>query len=106
MNGWSYDYMLATDDQNCQSRGQAKAQAKATTDAYVKEIVKKNLAEMQPAINNFGIDDVCGYVNWAFTESIDLKADVESKTPLEKMYTTCQAIQKNLTMSFNKMEND
>jgi hypothetical protein len=29
MNGWSYDYLLATDNENCKKRGDERAQIKS-----------------------------------------------------------------------------
>lgn len=45
---------------------------------------------MQSYIDSMGFETVCGYVNWAWTESIDLMDDVEARTPLDKMYDACK----------------
>lgn len=52
---------------------------------------------MQQYVDKYGVNNFCSYVNWAYTESIDLKQEVEKQTPLESMYSTCKDVQKNLT---------
>lgn len=47
MNGWSYDYMLALDDQNCMNRSVARDGLKGDIDANVKSIAKSSLPEIQ-----------------------------------------------------------
>lgn len=59
---------------------------------------------MQKYVDVDGIDNVCGYVNWAYTESVDLKSDIEAETPLDSMYSTCQKVQQALTQSYNTLE--
>lgn len=47
MNGWSYDYMLALDDENCPTRAAQRKTIKDQVEASVKEIAKKDYPEMQ-----------------------------------------------------------
>ena len=42
MNGWSYDYMLALDDDNCPKRKTARDAAKSKIDSLVQEEVQKH----------------------------------------------------------------
>lgn len=85
MNGWSYDYLLATDDVNCPARGTKRDGIKSQINTIVTSTISKSLPAMQVLVDKSGIQNVCSYVNWAFTESIDLKAEIESKTPLFQM---------------------
>ena len=59
---------------------------------------------MQTYINDYGFSDFCDYITWAYTESIDLKSDIESVTGLAEMYSTCSQCQKNNTMAYNTLE--
>ena len=72
MNGWSYDYMLAMDDINCPARA---AQRSSVADQKEKLIADalKSLPAMKTYFDQNGFENTCSYVNWAYTESIDLK---------------------------------
>ena len=51
MNGWSYDYMLALDDDNCPTRAQKRAEIKATIDTSVKAKIAATLPAMQSYVD-------------------------------------------------------
>jgi len=104
MNGWSYDYMLALDDDNCPVRAQKRAEISATIEKDVKDKITASLPAMQSYVDQYGLDTFCSYVNWAYTESIELKEEVESKTPLETMFATCQATMKIQTTAWAQQE--
>ena len=59
-------------------------------------MITQYMPEMQTYVDDKGFEPVCDYVTWAYTESIDLKEEVEAKTPLETMYNTCRAASKVL----------
>lgn len=105
MNGWSYDYMLALDDTNCPYRGQMVNGIQKQMDDSAKEIIAANLQAMQQYVDKYGVNGFCSYVNWAYTESVDLKADIEKETPLDSMFSTCQKVQKNITEQIGNLEN-
>jgi len=70
MNGWSYDYMLALDNENCKLRGDART---ANADAYAKIAIDAAGPKMNGFFGkNGGAEISCNYINWAYTESIDL----------------------------------
>jgi hypothetical protein len=62
------------------------------------------MPDMQSYLAKDGFENVCSYVNWAWTESIDLVNEIEAKTPLEKMHTTCQAAQAKVLDMYNNLE--
>jgi hypothetical protein len=104
MNGWSYDFMLALDDTNCPTRAQARKAVQPQVDTAVKTIVttqitdKSAAAAMQVNLDKYGFSTYCSYVNWAYTESIDLKTD--SNLPLDLQWTTCQAAMKSVSQTY------
>ena len=102
MNGWSYDYMLAMDDENCPKRAKAKADAKtkSTVDTAVKALVEK--ASLPDSIKSHLRGDwegFCDYISWAYTESVELQDDMQ-----EQAYTTCQACRKVQAQQFHALE--
>ena len=105
MNGWSYDYMLGLDDINCPPRGISRQTIAQKNKDVVTDIIKKSLPAMQDYVDQFGFEKVCGYVNWAYTESIELKDAIESKTPLQELYTTCNNAQRQTTFNYRDLEN-
>jgi len=105
MNGWSYDYMLALDDINCPKRSEVRSTVKDKKDEAIKDAINKNeVAGMQSYVDKIGFENVCGYVNWAWTESVDLIDAVENKTPLEKMHSACQAAEGKILDLYSNLE--
>ena len=71
MNGWSYDYLLATDNENCKKRGDERAQIKSQVDKSIQEIVKTY--KFTNDVKSYFDEDwegFCNYIIWAYTESI------------------------------------
>ena len=74
MNGWSYDYLLALDDINCEQRGKGAASIQSSLDQYATE----QFASAGTAYSDFftkhggNSNKICSYVNWAYIESVDL----------------------------------
>lgn len=90
MNGWSYDYMLALDDDNCPKRKQVRDAKKSQIDALVQEEVAKH--QLPDKINTLFKEDwdgFCDYVTWAYTESVELQDSMQ-----ERAFETCQACRK------------
>lgn len=104
MNGWSYDYLLALDDVNCPPRGAFRSTVEAQKTQAIKDTIAQKLPQMQAYVETLGFEDVCGYVNWAWTESVDLKDDVESKTPLDSMHDACLAAQAKVLDIYANLE--
>lgn len=48
-----------------------------------------------------GWEKTCNYVSWAYIESVDLNDATETATPLDSLYTLCQAIGKNAATTLN-----
>jgi hypothetical protein len=71
MNGWSYDYMLALDDTNCKARRDARATIKPRIDAKAAELAAAS-PDIKPFFDQYGWDKYCGYISWAYIESIEL----------------------------------
>jgi hypothetical protein len=46
MNGWSYDYMLALDDDNCPARGTQRQSIAEKIDQTAKNIASQELPEI------------------------------------------------------------
>lgn len=42
MNGWGYDYLLATDNDNCPKRGAARSGLKPQIDQSISDLVSKS----------------------------------------------------------------
>jgi len=102
MNGWSYDYMLALDDDNCPKRRKEReaAKTKSTVDTAVQALVEK--ASLSDAIKSHLRSDwegFCGYVSWAYTESVELQDDMQ-----EQAFATCQACRKIQAQQFHALE--
>lgn len=73
MNGWSYDYMLALDDDNCGKRKTSRAAKKDQIDALIQEeVAKHQLPDNINAHFKSDWDGFCDYVTWAYTESVEL----------------------------------
>jgi len=104
MNGKSYDYMLNLDDSNCKERSTQRAAVEAERLQAVKDVIAQRLPDMQSYVDKSGFENVCGYVNWAWTESIALTDEIEAKTPLEQMYSTCQAAEAKVLDIFSNLE--
>jgi hypothetical protein len=102
MNGWSYDFMLALDDTNCPARGAARKAVQPQVDNAVKAIVTAQLPEMEANINKYGFSVYCSYINWAYTESIDLNTNM----PIDQQWNTCQAAMKNVSQIYAQVETD
>lgn len=109
MNGWSYDYMLALDDINCKKRGDARKTLASKLKANADEIAQT----AQPSSKlpeffskNGGAEKVCDYVNWAYTESIDMKDSFATDTGsnLDDVWNVCRDIGKNFTLEYNTLE--
>ena len=98
MNGWSYDYKLALDDINCQARANARKDLLKNFPSTANSIAdQKGTPAIKEFFSKYSWDKFCSYIQWAYTESIDLKDEVESKITVDSAYSTCQAIKSNLT---------
>ena len=74
MNGWSYDYMLALDDDNCPKRKQQRDGEKSKIDALIQaEAAKHQLPDNVDAQFKADWDGFCDFVTWAYTESVELQ---------------------------------
>ena len=103
MNGWSYDYMLALDDANCEAVKKARNNVRSDIDALVNKLDKDS--KVQALFDKYPKGEwrtLCNYVNWAYTESIDLKS--EDVPDIEKLYTTCQDAGRIETKQFGSLE--
>lgn len=89
MNGWSYDYMLALDDDNCKKRSDARKD-KTITDSIATAITdaKKLDANIGTYFDKDGAMTFCEYISWAYLESIELSSDID----VEKFYTVCNSL--------------
>jgi hypothetical protein len=101
MNGWSYDYLLSLDDTNCKQRGLAAAAAQPSIDAAAKQLITTKGAAYTDFFAKHGWEKTCNYVSWAYIESVDLNDATETATPLDSLYTLCQAIGKNAATTLN-----
>jgi len=102
MNGWSYDYMLALDDDNCPKRKQARDAVKSKVDALVQEEVQKHqLPDKINAQFQQDWDGFCDYITWAYTESVELQDSMQ-----ERAFTTCQACRKIQAQQYQLVETD
>jgi hypothetical protein len=90
MNGWSYDYMLALDDSNCQARGTQRQSIATKLDNSVKAIAADQLPDIQTHFDKHGWRDFCDYVTWAYIESVELTLDPTLDE--EKRFSVCQDI--------------
>ena len=96
MNGWAYDYMLAIDNDNCPTRG---AQEDTITDKIVAdadEIAQRDMPDFKKYLDGYGWSDLCNYVSWAYTESVELTIPLDIK----EMFDVCNTIRKNETQQF------
>lgn len=82
--------MLALDNENCPARGSARA-AKAAHYETIAESLVGSLANVFK--NHGGYGPVCSYINWAYTESIEMNAQFETDAGmnLDTAYAKCQA---------------
>jgi len=97
MNGWSYDYMLALDNENCKKRGDAWAAKAETWKKAAADLATAASPKLSPFFDaNGGAETVCNYVNWAYTESVDLNTKFEDDTgvTLDTAWNTCNSIGK------------
>ena len=104
MNGWSYDYMLAVDDVNCEERAKQRATVQTQVDDKVKEVVSAKLPEFQELIDTYGWETLCENIQWAYTESIDLNEDIEKLGDITKMFTTCKQIKREQQIIYATLE--
>lgn len=73
MNGWSYDYMLALDDDNCPKRAQVREAGKADLATAINNAVNAStLADDIKEHFKTDWEGFCDYVTWAYTESVQL----------------------------------
>jgi len=100
MNGWSYDYMLAMDDQNCPARGTQRQTISDKLKNSAKSFAAADLPAIQPYFDKYGSEEFCDYITWAYIESVELKIDLDE----EKRFAVCQKIQKNQTREFHKLD--
>lgn len=104
MNGWSYDYMLALDSDNCEKAKTARNGVKDTINAQVTQLYNTKDAWMKTLFEKYPNNwkKLCAYANWAYVESIELKKpDVQDS---EQLYETCQQAFKIETTEYNKLE--
>lgn len=82
--------MLALDNENCPARGSARA-AKAAHYETIAESLVGSLANVFK--NHGGYGPVCSYINWAYTESIEMNAQFETDAgmTLDAAYAKCRA---------------
>jgi hypothetical protein len=73
MNGWSYDYMLAIDDVNCEARGKARTVSQDAINKKIADLVTETPA-LKPFFDKDGAETFCDYLTWAYIESIELSA--------------------------------
>jgi hypothetical protein len=105
MNGWSYDYLLSLDNVNCAMRGKPVASIQSELDTYANQQISNKGQAYTDFFAQHGWEKTCSYVNWAYIESVDLKDATETATPLDSLYTLCQAIGKNAaTTLYTKVE--
>jgi hypothetical protein len=96
MNGWSYDYLLALDDENCPTRAAQRKTVNDKVEASAKSIAAAQLPEIQQFFDKYGWSDFCDTVNWAYTESVVLTIPLD----MDKMHSTCNDIRKNQTLTY------
>ena len=72
MNGKQYDFMLGLDDNNCPLRKTKRDAMKTQVDAE-KAKAGTTYPAMAQYLTDKGFDQLCSYVNWAVTESIELQ---------------------------------
>ena len=100
MNGWSYDYMLALDDDNCPTRAAQRKTVHDQVEANVKAIATAEMPEIQQYFDKYGWSEFCNTVNWAYTESIELTIPQD----IEKMQSTCNSARKNETLTYYTLD--
>ena len=61
---------------------------------------------MQSYVEQYGFYPFCSYINWAYTESVELKDSIESQTSLTDLYATCQQCMKSEQLSWGALEKD
>ena len=89
MNGRSYDYMLALDNNNCDKRSKARVEVDNSVKVSVGKMAGEKLPEIQKYFDQYGWEDMCNYVSWAYTESIELKDEFKGPLDVEKMENFC-----------------
>lgn len=100
MNGWSYDYMLALDDENCPKRKTARDAVKSEIDTAVQaEVASSPLAEPVKARFKSDWEGFCDYVTWAYTESVELQDGMQ-----DRAFATCQACRKIQAQKYAQVE--
>lgn len=87
MNGHSYDYMLALDEDNCAAAKKARTAAKSEIDGDINKQFPKD-AKLQALLQKHGWSKLCDYANWAYVESVDLRS--EEVDDIDKLYSACQ----------------
>jgi hypothetical protein len=100
MNGWSYDYMLALDDDNCPTRAAQRKTVHDQVETNVKAIATAEMPEIQQYFDKYGWSEFCNTVNWAYTESIELTIPQD----IEKMQSTCNSARKNETLTYYTLD--
>lgn len=102
MNGWSYDYMLALDEDNCPKVKQARDANKNKLDAAIQtEVQKYQFAENIKEHFKSDWDGFCDYVTWAYTESVELVDGME-----DRAFEACQACRKIQAQQYEQLETD
>lgn len=102
MNGWSYDYMLALDDDNCPKRKQARDGIRSSVDAAVQaEVQKTTLSDNVKAHFKSDWEGFCDYVTWAYTESVELQDSMQ-----DRAFPTCQSCRKIQAQKYHDLEKD
>mmetsp|Transcript_39710 Transcript_39710/g.60855 ORF Transcript_39710/g.60855 Transcript_39710/m.60855 type:complete len:180 (+) Transcript_39710:364-903(+) len=102
MNGWSYDYMLALDDDNCPKRGKARSALTAQLKNESYAIADKTYPGAKTYFDKYGWSDFCNYMSWAYLESVELKPELANQT--DKLYSTCQACLANEVEKYSQLE--
>jgi len=103
MNGWSYDYMLALDNDNCPLRGNARA----AQETHYKTIADSLAGDLAKVFDSHGgFEPVCSYVNWAYTESIEMNAqfEIDANMTLDAAYGKCQAVYRDIEKEYGGLD--
>mmetsp|Transcript_9811 Transcript_9811/g.16524 ORF Transcript_9811/g.16524 Transcript_9811/m.16524 type:complete len:276 (+) Transcript_9811:393-1220(+) len=104
MNGWSYDYMLALDDDNCAKRQSERAAIAQQVKEGVDKVAKDNLPEVQQFFDKYGWESFCDYVSWAYTESVELNEQFKDTLDIDNVFGVCQEAYKLQSSEFNELE--
>ena len=83
MNGWSYDYTLALDDDNCAKRKAVRESHRAELDKQVQDAVAASQLDdsiKSQYLSNDKWESFCDYTRWAYIESVELDNNLQDKT--------------------------